>query len=91
MFSEFLSCYSEAQDGDKSNVINLNHAFANCSEKDKIHSLTVKEISEARWEDAQLKHLFKCNAVLNKGLELQLIENVSCMCNKSRLIFPKPL
>jgi hypothetical protein len=51
----------------------------------------VKEIAEAQQADAILEHLFKRNAVLNKGLELQLIENESCMCNKSSLGIPKPL
>ncbi len=30
-------------------------------------------------------------AVLDKRLELQLIENKSCICNKGRLVIPKPL
>ncbi len=34
---------------------------------------------------------FKSNAVLDKGLELQLIENKSCVCHKGGLIIPKPL
>ncbi len=51
----------------------------------------MKEAPEAQRADAQLKTLFQCNAVLNKGLELQLIENLSCICNKSKLVIPKPL
>jgi hypothetical protein len=35
----------------------------------------VKEIAEAQWADTKLKHLFKCNAVLDKGHELQCVEN----------------
>ena len=34
---------------------------------------------------------FKRNAVLDKGPELQLVENESCICNKGRLAIPKPL
>jgi hypothetical protein len=34
----------------------------------------MKEIDEAQWADAKLKYLFKCKLVLNKGLELQLVE-----------------
>jgi hypothetical protein len=91
MFSKFWSCYSKKQDRGKENEIYLSHAFANCSEENEIYSITVKEIAEAQQADAQLKHLFKCNAVLDKGLELQLIENLSCICNKTRLVIPKTL
>jgi hypothetical protein len=47
MFSKFWSCYSKAQDGDKANVIHLNHAFANYSKKDEIYPSKVKVIAEA--------------------------------------------
>jgi hypothetical protein len=48
----------------------MNHVFANRSEEDEIYPLTVKEIVEAQKADITLKHFFKCNAVLDKGLEL---------------------
>ncbi len=41
--------------------------------------------------DTKLKYLFKSNAVLDKGLELQIIENKSGICNKGWLVIPKPL
>ncbi len=91
MLSKFWSRYSKKQDGNKTNVIHSNPALANCSEEDEIYPLTVKGIAEAQQADAQLKHLFKRDAVLDKGLELQLIENGSCICNQSRLVIPKPL
>jgi hypothetical protein len=69
----------------------MNHVFANRSEEDEIYPLTVKEIVEAQKADTTLKHFFKYNAVLDKGLELQLIENESCICKKGRLVIPKPL
>jgi hypothetical protein len=78
-------------DPDETNMIQMNQVFANCSEEDEIYPLTVKEIVEAQKADTNLKHLFKSNAVLDKELELQLIENKSCICNKGRLIIPKPL
>ncbi len=62
------------QDGDKANAIKLNHTYANRSEEDEIYPLTAKEIAEVQWADAQLKHLFKGNAVLDKGLQLQLVD-----------------
>ncbi len=69
----------------------MNQVFANRSEEDEIYPLTVKEIVEAQKADTKLKHYFKSNAVLDKGLELKLIENESCICHKRRLVIPKPL
>jgi hypothetical protein len=91
MFSKFWSCFSETQDPDKLNTIEINHVFANRSKEDKIFPLTVKEIVEAQKADTTLKHFFMRNAVLDKGLELQLVENESCICDKGRLVIPKPL
>jgi len=64
----------------------MNQVFANCSKEDEIYPLLVKETGEALYADSKLKHLFKSNAVLDKGLELQLVNNGSCMCNKRRLV-----
>ncbi len=92
MCSKFWSCYNKTQeDPDETNTIHMNQVFANRSEEDEIYPLTVKEIVEAQKADTKLKHLFKSNAVLDKGLELQIIENESCICNKGRLVIPKPL
>ncbi len=51
----------------------------------------MKEIAEAQKADTKLKHFFKSNAVLVKRLELQIIVNESCVCNKGWLVMPKPL
>jgi hypothetical protein len=51
----------------------------------------VKEIVEAQKANTKLKHFFKSNAVLDKELELQLIENESCICHNGRLVIPKHL
>jgi len=91
MFSTFWSCFSETQDPDELNMIEMNHVFANRSKEDKIFPLTVNEIVEAQKADQILKHLFKSNAVLSKGLELQLVENESCICHVGKLVIPKPL
>ncbi len=93
MCSKFWSCYNEMQqeDTDESNTIQLNQCFANRSEEDEIYSLTVKEIVQAQKADKTLKQFFKSTAVLDKGLELLLIENESCICSKGRLVIPKPL
>jgi len=91
MFLKYWSCFSETQDPDELNTIEMNHVFANCSEHDEIFPLTVKEIVEAQKADPILKHLCKSNAVLSKGLELQLVENKSCICHAGKLVIPKPL
>ena len=52
----------------------MNHVFANCSKEDEIFPLTMKEIVKPKKLTRFSKHLFKSNAVLSKGLELQLVE-----------------
>jgi hypothetical protein len=69
----------------------MNEVFANCSGKDEIYPLTTVEIAEAQRADASLKHLFKCNAVIDQGLEIKLIENTACVCKDGWLVIPKPL
>ena len=91
MFSKYWSCYNKTHDPIETNTTQMNHVFANCSEEDEINPLTVKEIVEAQKADITLKHFFKCNAVLDRGLELQLVENECCIFNKGRLVIPKPL
>jgi hypothetical protein len=91
MFSKILSCFSKTQNPDETNTIKMNHVFTNRSEEDEIFPLTVKEIVEAQKADPILKHFFKSNAVLSKGLELQLVENESCICHEGKLVIPKPL
>jgi hypothetical protein len=54
------------------------------TEEDEIYPLTVKEIVETQncqKADTTLKHFFERNTVLDKGLELQLVENEGCICN----------
>jgi hypothetical protein len=67
MFSKLWSCYNEAQeDPDKTNMIQMNEVFANCSKEDKIYPLIVTEIVDAQKADTKLKQFFKCNASLDK-------------------------
>jgi hypothetical protein len=78
--------------GPRQNKYNsMNQVFTNHSEENEIYPLTVKEIVEAQIANSELKHFFKSNAVLDKGLEIQLIENKSCICHKGWLVIPKPL
>jgi hypothetical protein len=88
MFSKFWSCYNETQDPDETNTIEMNHVFANRSKEDECFPLTVKEIVAAQKADPILTHFFKSNAVLSKELELQLVENESCVCHEARLCIP---
>ena len=89
MFSKFWSCFSETQDLDELNTIKINHVFANRSEEDEIFPLTVKEIEVAQKADPIPTYFFKSNAVLSKGLALQLVENKSCICHEGKLVIPK--
>ena len=86
MFSKFWSCYNETQDLDKINPINMNQVFANHSEEEEIYPLMLKEIVAAQKAEPVLKHHFKRNAVLEKGVELQLVENESCICRNTEAI-----
>jgi hypothetical protein len=67
----------------------MNEVFANCSEEDEIYPLTTEEIAEAQRADLSLKHLFKPNAVIHQGLEIKLIENMTCVCKDGRLGYPQ--
>ena len=67
----------------------MNQVFTYCNEKDEIYPLKVKEIVEAQKADAKLKHFFKTNTTLETGLELQIIEDQKCICNKGRLFILK--
>ncbi len=69
----------------------MSEVFANCSKEDEIYPLTTEEIAEAQWGNASLKHLFKCNALIDQGLEIKLIENTTCVCKYGWLVIPKSL
>jgi hypothetical protein len=69
----------------------MNEVFANCREEDKIYPLTIVEIAAAQRANASLKHLFKCNAVIDHGLEIKLIDNTTCVCKDGGLVITRPL
>jgi hypothetical protein len=83
--------YNEASTPMQAHCFHMNEVFANHSDEGKIYPLTTAEIAAAQWVDASLKHLFKRNAVINQGLEIKLIENMTCVCKDGRLVIPKPL
>jgi len=85
-FSKHWRGYNETNSQSNTNRVHLNQVFANCSEDDEIYPLTVSEIAEAQKADAKFKHCFKRNAVIDKGLEIKLVENTKCVCKEGRLV-----
>ncbi len=65
--------------------------FANRSEEEEIFPLTTPEIAEAQKAGVKLKHCFRRNAVLDKGLEVRLVDNTYVVCKDGKMIIPKPL
>jgi hypothetical protein len=65
--------------------------FANCSEEEEIFPLTTPEIAEAQKADVKLKPFFRRNAVLDKGLEVRLVDDTYVVCKDGKMIIPKPL
>ncbi len=65
--------------------------FANRSEEEEIFPLTTPEIAEAQKANCKLKHCFNRNAVLDKGLDVRLIDKTYVVCKDGRMIIPKPL
>jgi hypothetical protein len=59
---------------------NLNQVFANRGEEEEIFPLTIQEIVEAPKANDKLKHYSKHNTVLDKGLEVSLVDNIHVMC-----------
>jgi hypothetical protein len=91
VFCAHWRSYNEASMPMQAHFFHLNEVFGNRSEEDEIYPLTTVEIAAAQQADASLKHLFKCNAVIDQGLEIKLIENTTCVCKDGRLVIPKPL
>jgi hypothetical protein len=90
-FAHHWRSYNETSTLTQAYCFHMNEVFANCSDKDEIYPLTTVEIAEAQWADTSLKHLFKCNAVIDQGLEIKLIENTTCVCKDGWLVIPKLL
>jgi hypothetical protein len=65
--------------------------FENCSKEEEIFPLTTTEIVDAQKADSKLKHCFKHNAVLDKGLDVRLVDDTYVVCKDGRMIIPKPL
>ncbi len=90
-FSILWRCYNENNPGNVTQECNLNKLFANCSKEEEIFPLTTPEIAEAQKADVKLKHSFRHNAVLDKGLEVRLVDDTYMVCKDGKMIIPKPL
>jgi hypothetical protein len=90
-FSKLWHCYNEYNTGKKTQECNLNQVFANHSKEEEIFPLTTQEIAEAQKANDKLKHCFKCNVVLDKGLEVTLIDNTHVVYKDGRMTSPNPL
>ncbi len=86
-WGRYNECYATSSTSD----VQMDTVFANRSEEDDICPLTAVEIAEAQKADVTYKDLFKRNAVIDKGLEIKLIENTLCVCRDGWLVIPKPL
>jgi hypothetical protein len=90
-FSKHWHSYNKDCSHSNTKYAHLNQVFANRSEDNKIYPLTVTEVAEAQKADAELKHCFKRNTVIEKGLEIKLVENTRYVCKEGRLVIPKTL
>ncbi len=88
-FSKLWRCYNKNNPSKEMQECNLNQVFANRSNEEEIFPLAAPEIGEA--QKANSKHCFKCNTVLDKGVDVRLIDNMHVVCKDGRMIIPKPL
>jgi hypothetical protein len=88
-FAHYWHSYNETSTPTQAYCFHMNEVFANCSDEDEINPLTTE--ADPYRADASLKHLFKCCAVIDQGLEIKLIENTTDVCKDGWLVIPKPL
>ncbi len=86
-----MRCYNKNNPGHETQERNLNKIVANRSKEEEIFPLTTPEITEAQKVNLKLKHCFRHNAVLDKGLEVRLIDDTYVVCKNGKMIIPKPL
>jgi hypothetical protein len=90
-FSKLWRCYNKNNQGNETQECYLNNFVAKRREEEEIFPLTTPEIAEAQKAYVKLKHCFRCNAVLHKGLEVRLVDDTYIACNDGKMIIPKPL
>ena len=66
--------------------MDLNHVFANHSDKEEIYPLTVSEIAEEQTKDKGLQQQRRASK-----FEETLIENTYVLCKNGKMIIPKTL
>jgi hypothetical protein len=89
--SKFWRCYNENNPGNETQEFNLNKVFENRGDEEEIFPLITPEIAEAQKADVKIKHCFRCDAVLDKGLEVRLVDDTFVVCKDGKMIIPKPL
>jgi hypothetical protein len=90
-FSKFWRCYYKNNPGNETQEYNLIKVSPNHREEEEIFSLTTSEIAEAQKANVKLKHCFRRNTVLDKGLEVRLVDDMYVVCKDGKMIIPKPL
>jgi hypothetical protein len=75
-FLNLWHCYNKNNPGNEAQECNRNKVLANCIKKEEIFPLTTPEIAQAQKADIKLKHCFRHNAVLDKRLEVRLVDSV---------------
>jgi hypothetical protein len=90
-FSKLWLCYNEYNTRIQMHKCYLNQVFANRSKEEEIFHLTTKEIAEAQKTNDKLKHCFNCNVVMDKGLEVGLVDNTHVVCKEGGMLIPKLL
>jgi hypothetical protein len=90
-FSKSWRSYNEDNPGNETQECNLNKVFANRSKEEEIFPLTTPGIAEAQKANSKFKRCFKRNAVLDKGLDVRLVDDTYVVCKDGRMIIPKPL
>jgi hypothetical protein len=97
-FSKLWCCYSKNNPGNETQECNLNEVFANHSKDEEIFPLTTPEIAEAQKADVKLTNCFRRKAVLDKGLEVRLVDDTyvafkdnSKATSKARSVMVSPL
>ena len=93
MFSKLWSCHNKAQGRPRQNQHNSDEQGIRKSQQRgwDSPSNSKRDNRSPKDGDNKLKHFFKCNATLNKRLDLQNIEDQKCICNKGRLVISTPL
>ncbi len=75
-FSKLWCSYNDHNPDNETQQCNLNEvSFANHGKEEEIFLLTTPEIAEAQKADSKFKHCSKCNAVLNKELDVRFIDD----------------